>query len=71
MALSKALAFAVRVRTKRHDRADDLEKNEADGAAVDDGGQHGDALNRDLSCVAEEEAVRNAVEGFLGEHTGE
>jgi hypothetical protein len=40
-------------------------------AAVDDGGQHGDALNRDLSCVAEEEAVRNAVEGFLGDHTGE
>src|SRR4051812_18847530 len=58
-------------RAQRDHQADDLQQDEADDAAVDDGGQHRRALRDHLSRIAEQQSVLHAVEALLREDSGE
>jgi hypothetical protein len=48
-----------------------LEKDEAHSAAVDDGRRHCHRLNPELSGIAEEDAIGDAVQCVLGEDSGQ
>src|SRR5262245_22214716 len=54
-------------RTQREDRGNELQQDERQHTAVDDGGTDGNGLGDELAGIAEQESIRDAVQALLGE----